>query len=141
MFQDWLDGIVSIKGNVDSFAYFDNVKKGTKSSLFDKLFKWYLMNRFFLFCFLLYGGLFTAFYLSFLKDIWCILDIRLFLMLFLVFWWCFCFLWVCFLLIIVFYIFIYFYFLYLVFVYLGMYLDTYSVKYILFLSSLLNFNS
>ena len=36
---DTKDGIVSIKGNVDSFAYFDNVKKGTKSSLFDKLFK------------------------------------------------------------------------------------------------------
>ena len=34
---EYLDGV--IKGNVDSFAYFDNVKKGTKSSLFDKLFK------------------------------------------------------------------------------------------------------
>ena len=35
---DTKDGIVSIKGNV-SFSYFDNIKKGTKSSLFDKLFK------------------------------------------------------------------------------------------------------
>lgn len=38
---DTKDGIVSIKGNVDSFSYFDNIKKGTKSSLFDKLFKWF----------------------------------------------------------------------------------------------------
>ena len=36
---DTKDGIVSIKGNVDSFAYFENLKKGNKSSLFDKLFK------------------------------------------------------------------------------------------------------
>ena len=36
---DTKDGIVSIKGTVDSFAYFDNMKKGTKGSLFEKLFK------------------------------------------------------------------------------------------------------
>ena len=38
---DTKDGIVSIKGTVDSFAYFENIKKGSKTSVFDKLFKWY----------------------------------------------------------------------------------------------------
>lgn len=38
---DTKDGIVSIKGAVDSFAYFENLKKGNKTSVFDKLFKWY----------------------------------------------------------------------------------------------------
>ena len=33
------DGIISIKGNVDSLAYFENLKKGNKSSVIDKLFK------------------------------------------------------------------------------------------------------
>ena len=36
---DTKDGIISIKGNVDSFAYFDNIKKNDKSSLIEKLFK------------------------------------------------------------------------------------------------------
>lgn len=38
---DTKDGIVSIKGTVDSFSYFENMKKGGKSSMFDKLFKWF----------------------------------------------------------------------------------------------------
>ena len=38
---DTKDGIISIKGNVDSFAYFDNIKKNDKSSLIEKLFKWF----------------------------------------------------------------------------------------------------
>ena len=36
---DTKDGVVSIKGNVDSFAYFENIKKNSKSSIFEKLFK------------------------------------------------------------------------------------------------------
>lgn len=36
---DTKDGVVSIKGNVDSFAYFENMKKNSKSSIFEKLFK------------------------------------------------------------------------------------------------------
>ncbi len=36
---DTKDGIISIKGNVDSFAYFDNIKKSDKSSFIEKLFK------------------------------------------------------------------------------------------------------
>ena len=36
---DTIDGVVSIKGNVDSFAYFENIKKNSKSSIFEKLFK------------------------------------------------------------------------------------------------------
>ena len=38
---DTKDGAISITGNVDSFAYFDDMKKGSKSSLFEKLFKWF----------------------------------------------------------------------------------------------------
>ena len=38
---DTKDGIISIKGNVDSFAYFDNIKKSDKSSFIEKLFKWF----------------------------------------------------------------------------------------------------
>ena len=38
---DTKDGVVSIKGNVDSFAYFENIKKNSKSSIFEKLFKWF----------------------------------------------------------------------------------------------------
>lgn len=37
---DTKDGTLSIKGNVDSFAYFDSLKKNSKSSFIDKLFKW-----------------------------------------------------------------------------------------------------
>ncbi len=36
---DTKDGIVSIKGQVDSFSYLENLKKGSKSSVFEKLFK------------------------------------------------------------------------------------------------------
>lgn len=36
---DTKDGVVSIKGNVDSLAYFENIKKNSKSSIFEKLFK------------------------------------------------------------------------------------------------------
>ena len=36
---DTKDGIISIKGNVDSFSYFDSMKKGGKTSFLDKLFK------------------------------------------------------------------------------------------------------
>ena len=36
---DTKDGIISIKGNIDSFSYFDSMKKGNKSSFFEKLFK------------------------------------------------------------------------------------------------------
>lgn len=36
---DTKDGILSIKGNVDSFAYFDSLKKSSKSSFMEKLFK------------------------------------------------------------------------------------------------------
>ena len=36
---DTKDGVVSINGNVDSFAYFENIKKNSKSSIFEKLFK------------------------------------------------------------------------------------------------------
>ena len=36
---DTKDGVVSIKGNVDSFAYFENIKKNSKSYIFEKLFK------------------------------------------------------------------------------------------------------
>ena len=38
---DTKDGIVSIKGQVDSLAYLENLKKGSKSSVFEKLFKWF----------------------------------------------------------------------------------------------------
>ena len=38
---DTKDGIVAIKGMVDSFAYLENLKKGNKTSVFDKLFKWF----------------------------------------------------------------------------------------------------
>ena len=37
---DTKEGIVSIKGMIDSFAYLENLKKGSKTSVFDKLFKW-----------------------------------------------------------------------------------------------------
>lgn len=37
---DTKDGMVSIKGTVDSFAYLENLKKGNKTSVLDKLFKW-----------------------------------------------------------------------------------------------------
>lgn len=36
---DTKDGIVSIKGQVDSFSYLENLKKGSKSSVFEKIFK------------------------------------------------------------------------------------------------------
>ena len=36
---DTKDGTLSIKGNVDSLSYFDNLKKNSKSSFMDKLFK------------------------------------------------------------------------------------------------------
>ena len=36
---DTKDGIISIKGDVDSLSYFENLKKGNKASVFDKLFK------------------------------------------------------------------------------------------------------
>ena len=36
---DTKDGILSIKGNVDSFSYFDNLKKNSKGSFMEKLFK------------------------------------------------------------------------------------------------------
>ena len=37
---DTKDGTLSIKGNVDSLSYFDNLKKTSKTSFMDKLFKW-----------------------------------------------------------------------------------------------------
>ena len=36
---DTKDGTLSIKGNIDSLAYFDNLNKSSKSSFMDKLFK------------------------------------------------------------------------------------------------------
>lgn len=36
---DTKDGTISIKGNIDSFAYFDSIKKNNKSSFMEKLFK------------------------------------------------------------------------------------------------------
>ena len=36
---DTKDGTISIKGTVDSLAYFENLKKGNKTSVLDKLFK------------------------------------------------------------------------------------------------------
>lgn len=36
---DTKEGVVSIKGLVDSMCYLDNIKKGNKSSFLDKLFK------------------------------------------------------------------------------------------------------
>ena len=36
---DTKDGVVSIKGTVDSFSYLESLKKGSKTSVFDKLFK------------------------------------------------------------------------------------------------------
>lgn len=36
---DTKDGTISIKGNVDSLAYFENLKKSNKSSIIDKIFK------------------------------------------------------------------------------------------------------
>jgi len=47
---DTKDGVVSIKGTVDSFSYLESLKKGNKTSVFDKLFKWVCLNKFFL-CF------------------------------------------------------------------------------------------
>ena len=38
---DTKDGTLSIKGNIDSLAYFDSLKKNSKSSFVEKLFKWY----------------------------------------------------------------------------------------------------
>ncbi len=37
---DTKDGTLSIKGNVDNLSYFDNLKKNSKTSFLDKLFKW-----------------------------------------------------------------------------------------------------
>ena len=37
---DTKDGTLSIKGNVDNLSYFDNLKKNSKTSFMDKLFKW-----------------------------------------------------------------------------------------------------
>ncbi len=39
---DTKDGTLSIKGNVDSLSYFDNLKKNSKASFMDKLFRWTL---------------------------------------------------------------------------------------------------
>ena len=36
---DTKDGILSIKGTIDNMSYFDNIKKGNKSNLLEKLFK------------------------------------------------------------------------------------------------------
>ncbi len=36
---DTKDGTLSIKGNVDNLSYFDNLKKNSKTSLMDNLFK------------------------------------------------------------------------------------------------------
>ena len=36
---DTKDGILSIKGTIDSLSYFDSIKKSSKTSFFDKLFK------------------------------------------------------------------------------------------------------
>ena len=36
---DTKDGILSIKGNIDSIAYFDSLKKSSKTSFMEKLFK------------------------------------------------------------------------------------------------------
>lgn len=36
---DTKDGTLSIKGNIDSLAYFDSLKKNSKSSFVEKLFK------------------------------------------------------------------------------------------------------
>lgn len=36
---DTKDGTISIKGNIDSLAYFENLKKSNKTSILDKLFK------------------------------------------------------------------------------------------------------
>ena len=36
---DTKDGILSIKGTIDSLSYFDSIKKNNKTSFFDKLFK------------------------------------------------------------------------------------------------------
>ena len=36
---DTKDGILSIKGTINSFSYFNRMKKSSKSSFFDKLFK------------------------------------------------------------------------------------------------------
>ena len=60
---DTKDGTLSIKGNIDSFAYFDSIKKNNKSSFMEKLFKWYLVSRSFLLFFVLYGVIYTTFYL------------------------------------------------------------------------------
>ena len=38
---DTKDGIVSIKGTIDNLSYFENLKKSSKSSVLDKLFKWF----------------------------------------------------------------------------------------------------
>ena len=38
---DTKEGTLSIKGNIDSLAYFDSLKKNNKSSFMDKLFKWF----------------------------------------------------------------------------------------------------
>ena len=36
---DTKEGTISIKGEIDSLAYFENLKKGNKTSVLDKLFK------------------------------------------------------------------------------------------------------
>lgn len=36
---DTKDGTLTIKGNIDSFAYFDSLKKNSKSSFLEKMFK------------------------------------------------------------------------------------------------------
>lgn len=36
---DTKDGTISIKGDFDSLAYFENLKQNTKSSILDKIFK------------------------------------------------------------------------------------------------------
>lgn len=38
---DTKDGTLSIKGNVDNLSYFDSLKKNSKSSFVDKLFRWF----------------------------------------------------------------------------------------------------
>ena len=81
---DTKDGIISIKGNVDSFAYFDSIKKNNKSSFMEKLFKWYLVSKLFLLFFVLYGGLYTTFYLLDWDFIYCFQSIGSILILFLI---------------------------------------------------------
>ena len=61
---DTKDGVISIKGNVDSLAYFENLKKGNKSSVLDKLFKWLYQNKYSQRFFVFRGDLSTCFYLE-----------------------------------------------------------------------------